>query len=47
MSLRRLFLIEVAKRHIRKGDPIPLTIYAALDQAGIDINELERNTRNG
>jgi hypothetical protein len=40
-------LIRVAKRHIRKGNPIPLDLYAALDAAGVNINELERNARNG
>jgi hypothetical protein len=40
-------LIRTARMHIKDEQPIPLTIYAALDQAGVDINELERTTRNG
>ena len=49
-STRRLQLgriIRSAKASILAGNPIPLNIYAALDSAGVDINELERNTRNG
>jgi len=49
-SLRRQtmgHLIREAKQATMADKPIPLTTYAALEKAGVDIEELERNTRNG
>lgn len=49
-SLRRRRLsnmIKAAKTAAANHQPIPLDIYAALDAAGVNIEELERNARNG
>lgn len=43
----RFLLIRKAKMYIAGGGPIPLDLYAQLDSEGIDIQELERNARNG
>lgn len=39
-------LIRQAQHHIRKHSPIPLDLFAQLMDAGIDVTELERSTRN-
>lgn len=46
-SIRLGMMIREAKNILRNEDPLPLTMYAALDEAGVDIEELERNARNG
>lgn len=49
-SLRRTTmgrLLREARQAIQADQPIPLTTYVALEQAGVDITEFERNTRNG
>lgn len=37
--------IAIAEEILRDGDPLPLDLYAALVEAGVDIDELERNAR--
>lgn len=49
-SARKLLLgslIKEAKAAVRNNQPIPLNVRQILDGAGIDLTELERNTRNG
>ena len=49
-SLRRQTLgslMREAKQCTRDNKPIPLNVQLALDKAGVDVTELERNTRNG
>lgn len=46
-NTRLSLLCAVAKELMRRKVPLPLNIYAELDQAGVDLNELERIARNG
>ena len=41
--LLRSRLMREAKALFRARKPIPLGLYAALDELGVDIDELERN----
>lgn len=39
-------LCRRAARYIRSSQPIPLDLYASLNEAGVDITEFERTERN-
>lgn len=39
--------VSKAETLLREGERIPLDLYAELVGYGVDVNELERTTRNG
>ncbi len=46
-ALKTKQLTRRAEAYFRKSEPIPLDLFAALMERGIDVTELERTTRNG